>query len=130
MLERDAIARIRAQSAASDALPFQEATVIVQPVQQAQLAMMKSQDWLLRMRLRSAPAGAVVVFMTRGGWRGDFKTDTTRDIMRGKFYYGVAKPGYKTMSGQENLVDLVKGDFACELVPLDDPTPPSICKAE
>lgn len=132
-LQHRTINRIRAQSAASDAIPFADATVMVQPVQQTQALMLSgpAPNWNIRVKLKSSPASAVVVFFTQSGYHRNFLTDASKTVMRGLLEYVVMKPGYKTVKGQDlDLVTAVTGEFTCTLVPTSDPGPALPCQID
>lgn len=132
-LQRRTLNRIRAQSAASDAIPFADATVMVRPLQQTQALMLSgpAPSWLMQVKLKTSPANAVVVFFTESGYHRNYVTDASRTVMRGLLEYIVFKPGYKTVQGKElDLVSAVTGEFSCTLVPKDDPDPALPCQME
>ncbi|MEO6103446.1 MAG: hypothetical protein ABIP44_07400 [Pseudoxanthomonas sp.] len=108
---------IRAARVYSDTLGFPQATLVVQPLQEAQMMTMSGPGWMLRLSLVSDPVDANVVFSTRDGYRSEFTTNTSRDLMRGLLDYKVSLQGYKPITGPLNLVTAAKGIFRCKLVP-------------
>lgn len=122
---------IRTRQQASDALPIAEASGLVEPVQQAQMMMLSSDegwDWNLRLRLDTSPSPAIVVFSTPSGYSQTFMTNTSKTVMRGKIEYTVIKPGYKTVTGVVDLIN-AEGEFSCVLVRRTSADPPWPCNA-
>lgn len=116
-LRHNTVGNIRAARVYSDTLGLPQATLVIQPVQETQMLMMSGPGWMLHLSLLSDPVDADVVFSTRDGYRSEFTTNTSRDLMRGLLDYKVTLQGYKPITGPLNLVTAAKGIFKCKLVP-------------